>query len=288
VTIVGSARGLRAGIDEIAETSIQLASKTTRQVADLENAFTTLKEITATVQDTAVGTDHARTIVAAAKNDAEQNNIIVRDAIDAINCIDKSSKQIGQIIGVIDEIAFQTNLLALNAGVEAARAGEAGRGFAVVASEVRSLAQRSTKAAKEIKQIIQASASQVDQGVDLVVRAGNALEHIASQVSEINVVVSRIAAGAQEQAAGLKQLNGSVNQINEITRVNAEMVQQSTNSARSLSEETSGLMSLVNRFELGEVVNRKQIPKGSNSVYRIKALKAGQGLADEGAARWRS
>ncbi len=169
--------------------------------------------------------------------------------------IEKSSQQIGQIIGVIDEIAFQTNLLALNAGVEAARAGDAGRGFAVVASEVRALAQRSAEAAKEIKSLISASTAQVGQGVDLVGETGKALGRIVAEVAEINGLVAGIAASAQEQASALHQVNTAVNQMDQVTQQNAAMVEETTAAAHSLSQESEELARQLGRFQLGQEAN---------------------------------
>jgi methyl-accepting chemotaxis protein len=164
--------------------------------------------------------------------------------------IEQSAKQISQIIGVIDEIAFQTNLLALNAGVEAARAGEAGRGFAVVASEVRALAQRSAEAAKEIKGLISSSSQQVGAGVKLVGETGQLLNRIAGQVLELSSLITEIAASAQEQSSGLGQVNTAVNQMDQVTQQNAAMVEQSTAAARTLSKEADGLSALAGRFRL--------------------------------------
>ncbi len=201
----------------------------------------------------------AQKVVLAAKSDADRSGEVVREAIAAMGGIEKSSQQIGQIIGVIDEIAFQTNLLALNAGVEAARAGDAGRGFAVVASEVRALAQRSAEAAKEIKSLISASTAQVAQGVDLVAETGKALGRIVTQVAEINTVVGAIAASAQEQASGLHQVNTAVNQMDQVTQQNAAMVEQTTAAAHSLGQESAELARLVGVFHVGAAANVEPI-----------------------------
>ena len=168
--VSGNTQAIRAGAGEISTAADDLSRRTEQQASSLEETAAALEEITVTVKKTAEGAKHARDVVSTAKVDAEKSGEVVREAMAAMTGIDKSSKQISEIIGVIDEIAFQTNLLALNAGVEAARAGDAGRGFAVVASEVRALAQRSAQAAKEIKGLISASTAQVDQGVRLVAR----------------------------------------------------------------------------------------------------------------------
>jgi methyl-accepting chemotaxis protein len=166
--------------------------------------------------------------------------------------IERSSKQITDIIGVIDEIAFQTNLLALNAGVEAARAGDAGKGFAVVASEVRALAQRSSEAAKQIKTLIKTSGEQVNAGVKLVGESGAALKRIAAQVVEINTLVAEMANGAQQQSTGIEQVSTAVNQMDQVTQKNAAMVEESTAAARNLATETAELSRLVAFFNVGE------------------------------------
>jgi methyl-accepting chemotaxis protein len=166
--------------------------------------------------------------------------------------IESSSKQIANIIGVIDEIAFQTNLLALNAGVEAARAGDAGRGFAVVATEVRALAQRSADAAKEIKALISASGQQVGTGVKLVSETGQALGRIVTQVTQLNGLVAELAASAKEQATGLGEVNAAVNQMDQVTQQNAAMVEEATAASHGLSGEAQELARLVGQFRIGE------------------------------------
>jgi methyl-accepting chemotaxis protein len=191
-------------------------------------------------------------VVSTTKTDATHSGEVVRGAVSAMHQIETSSNEISQIIGVIDEIAFQTNLLALNAGVEAARAGDAGRGFAVVASEVRALAQRSADAAKEIKALISASSQQVDRGVSLVGETGKVLERIVTQVTQINGVVTEIAASAEEQSTGLQQVNTAVNQMDQVTQQNAAMVEEATAASHALTSEADALSRLIARFELGD------------------------------------
>ncbi|HEX8472149.1 MAG TPA: methyl-accepting chemotaxis protein, partial [Brevundimonas sp.] len=249
--VVTNVSAIRSGSGEISQAADDLSRRTEQQAASLEETAAALDEITATVNRTASGARQASDTVQAAKGDAETSGNVVRDAVTAMGAIEKSSQEISQIIGVIDEIAFQTNLLALNAGVEAARAGDAGRGFAVVASEVRALAQRSAEAAKEIKVLISASSTQVKTGVSLVGQTGEALQRIVSRVAEIDGLVSEIAASAQEQATGLQQVNTAVNQMDQVTQQNAAMVEESTAASHSLSQEAESLASSVARFNIG-------------------------------------
>ncbi|WP_332765266.1 HAMP domain-containing methyl-accepting chemotaxis protein [Phenylobacterium sp.] len=251
--ISGNTASMQSGAGEISTAADDLSRRTEQQAASLEETAAALDQITATVKKTAEGANHASTVVATARADAEESAVIVSRATAAMGEIEGSSKQIGQIIGVIDEIAFQTNLLALNAGVEAARAGDAGKGFAVVASEVRALAQRSAEAAKEIKALINASSAQVGSGVELVAETGKALQRIATQVAEINASVVEIAASAQEQAVGLQQVNTAVNQMDQVTQQNAAMVEQSTAASHALANEAIELARLMGQFTIGAV-----------------------------------
>jgi methyl-accepting chemotaxis protein len=253
--VAGSANQINAGTRDISAASDDLARRTEQQAAGLEQTAAALGELVTTVKRSAEGAAHASRVVAHAKEDAEKSGIIVRKAVEAMTAIADSSQQISQIIGVIDEIAFQTNLLALNAGVEAARAGEVGRGFAVVASEVRALAQRSAEAAKEIKDLISKSSTQVAQGVELVGETGQALERIVGQVTEINNVVAQIAAGARDQATGLDEVNIAIGQMDQATQQNAAMVEEQTASVQSLSQETNQLASMVGQFQVGEALD---------------------------------
>jgi methyl-accepting chemotaxis protein len=249
--VIGNAGGIRSGAGEISQAADDLSKRTEQQAASLEETAAALDQITATVRKTAAGASQANQAVGGARADAAASGEVVREAVAAMGEIERSSDQIARIIGVIDEIAFQTNLLALNAGVEAARAGEAGRGFAVVASEVRSLAQRSAEAAKEIKNLILESSQQVGVGVRLVGEAGDALAKIVAKVSEIDALVSDIAASAQEQATGLDQVNTAVNQMDQVTQQNAAMVEESTAASHSLAQEAEEMMRLMARFNVG-------------------------------------
>jgi methyl-accepting chemotaxis protein len=242
---------VHSGAREIATASDDLSRRTEQQAANLEETAAALSEISATVKTSAEGANRARQVVSAADEDAKKSTIVVRQAVEAMDEIAQSSRQIGQIIGVIDEIAFQTNLLALNAGVEAARAGDAGRGFAVVASEVRALAQRSAEAAKEIKDLISSSAGQVERGVRLVAETGESLGRITRQVAEINAVVCEIADGAKAQATALAEVSVAIANVDQTTQQNAAMAEQATAASRAVSQQTERLSELVDQFEVG-------------------------------------
>ncbi len=242
---------IHSGTGQISTASDDLSRRTEQQAASLEETAAALSEITTAVKKTAEGAAHARQVVKIASSDAERSGDVVARTVKAMSGIEHSSQQIGQIIGVIDEIAFQTNLLALNAGVEAARAGDAGRGFAVVASEVRSLAQRSAEAAKEIKTLILASDDQVKAGVQLVGETGKGLTRIVEQVAEISIIVNEIATSAEEQASGLSQVNIAVNQMDQVTQQNAAMVEEATAATHSLKSDSEELARAVSRFQVG-------------------------------------
>ncbi len=259
--VANSTNSVGGGAEEIAAASDDLSRRTEQQAASLEETAAALDEITATVKRSAEGAKQASSAASAARSDAQKSGEVVREAVSAMGEIEGSSKQITQIIGVIDEIAFQTNLLALNAGVEAARAGDAGKGFAVVASEVRALAQRSAEAAKEIKTLIATSSAQVDRGVKLVGDTGEALVGIVAKVAEIDGLISEIALSSQEQATGLNQVNTAVNQMDQVTQQNAAMVEEATAAASNLKAESLELSQLVSQFQTGSAATRRPKPE---------------------------
>ncbi len=265
VAVVGTV-GFSA--DEIAAAADNTARRSEQQAASLEETAAALDEITATVRRASQGAGEASRVVTSTRSDAEKSGEVVRGAVAAMNGIEQSSSKIGNIVGVIDEIAFQTNLLALNAGVEAARAGESGRGFAVVAQEVRALAQRSADAAKEIKTLINASTAQVGEGVRLVGQTGEALDGIVLKVGEIDALVSELAGSAQEQARGLNEVNTAVNQMDQGVQQNAAMVEQATAVSHSLKNDIGGLVQMVGRFQVSQTapVQRQQV--ASRPGYR--------------------
>ncbi|MFB2565577.1 methyl-accepting chemotaxis protein [Rhizobium sp. IMFF44] len=249
-----NAKGNDIGLskEEIRRASNELSQRTERQAASLEETSAALDELTVAVRQTAEGADEASKRVHAVSAEASRSDAVVAQAIEAMSGIERSSSEIGKIIGVIDEIAFQTNLLALNAGVEAARAGESGKGFAVVAQEVRELAQRSAAAAKEIKDQIARSSGQVDQGVRLVGEAGEALKRISDQIKAANEIVSKIAHSASEQDTTLRSISSSMNQLDAATQQNAAMAEETTASAETLAADTEDLLALIRGFRVND------------------------------------
>ena len=270
--VAQAAEAITAGSAEISAASDDLSRRTEQQAASLEETAAALEQVTVTVRKTADGAKQARDVVAQTRVDAEHSGSVVNSTVEAMGKIEKSSQEISQIIGVIDEIAFQTNLLALNAGVEAARAGEAGRGFAVVASEVRALAQRAADAAKQIKTLIGASNNQVGHGVKLVAATGESLARIAGRVDEIISVVNDIAMGAQEQATALQEVNVAVNEMDQSTQQNAAMAEQSTAAGQTLTKETAKLSELVSQFRIGAGASsgaiRRELEKVAPHAFR--------------------
>ncbi len=250
VAVREATSGINNGANDIRQASDDLSQRTEQQAASLEQTAAAMDQITGTVRETAAGATRAHTVVSETRDEAEQSGDVVRRAVDAMHGIERASGEIGDIITVIDGIAFQTNLLALNAGVEAARAGDAGKGFAVVASEVRALAQRSADAAKDVKAKINASSEQVATGVELVSETGKALQRIIGRIGEISALVGTIATSADQQATGLQQVNTAVNEMDGVTQQNAAMVEQATAAARTLAEEAQELARQVDRFTL--------------------------------------
>ncbi|QND17234.1 HAMP domain-containing protein (plasmid) [Rhizobium leguminosarum bv. trifolii] len=243
-----------SGTREISMSAQDLAKRTEQQAASLEETAAALDQITANVSNSSKRAEEARTVAVQANASAVQSGKVVADAVHAMQKIEQSSNQVSNIIGVIDEIAFQTNLLALNAGVEAARAGDAGKGFAVVAQEVRELAQRSAKAAKEIKDLIRNSSVEVESGVKLVSETGEALKTIEDYIVTVNEHMDAIATSAKEQSLGLSEVNTAVNQMDQVTQQNAAMVEESNAASATLATESGRLRDLIGRFQLGESV----------------------------------
>ncbi len=268
--VLQGSENISTGTQQIAQSSNDLAQRTERQAATLEETAAAVANITTSIRKSADGAARARNVVGVSKNKAEHGGQIVDNAIEAMSKIEKSSSEISQIIGVIDEIAFQTNLLALNAGVEAARAGETGRGFAVVASEVRGLAQRSASAAQTIKDLIESSSQHVSEGVKLVQNSGDALKEIVEGVSEIDQVVTEISNGAEQQAQTLDDVNTAVNEIDTVTQENAAMVEETTEATQVLSVQANDLSTLTKKFKTNAsatVLHQVSRTSGSNISY---------------------
>jgi len=249
--------GVRAGTDTIATASAQIAagnldlsSRTEQQASSLEETASAMEELTATVKQNAANSRQANQLAMSASTVAVSGGKVVGEVVDTMQSINESAQKIVQIISVIDGIAFQTNILALNAAVEAARAGEQGRGFAVVATEVRSLAQRSATAAKEIKQLIDDSVGKVALGTDLVQEAGRTIGEVVESVKRVTDIMSEISAASQEQSAGIEEVNLAITQMDEVTQQNAALVEEAAAAAQSLQHQSINLTEMVGVFTL--------------------------------------
>ena len=235
---------------EISSATTDFSGRTEEQAASLEEMSSSMEEIAATVKNNADNAKRANDLAQGTHEIANRGGEVVSEAVTAMARIEESSGKIADIISVIDEIARQTNLLALNAAVEAARAGEAGRGFAVVASEVRSLAQRSSQAAKDIKDLILNSTGQVQDGVELVNRAGSTLSEIVESIKSVAQIVSEIATASAEQSSGIEQVNKTLTQIDEMTQHNSAMVEENAAAARTLDQQADAMVERLAAFKL--------------------------------------
>ncbi len=244
------AEGIGTGTGEIATGNMDLSARTEQQAASLEETASSMEELTATVRQNADHAHEASRLAVSASEVAVKGGQVVADVVGTMASINDSSKQISEIIGVIDGIAFQTNILALNAAVEAARAGEQGRGFAVVASEVRSLAQRSAAAAKEIKSLIDDSVAKVDAGTQLVDKAGKTMEEVVSSVKHVTDIIAEIADASMEQTAGIEQVNGAIAAMDQATQQNAALVEESAAAATAVREQAAALARATSGFVL--------------------------------------
>lgn len=251
--IAANTAALRQGSGQIASSADELTLRTQRQVSRLVRTASALEEITATVRSTAENSRHAHAIVSDTHRESETIDAVVAIAVASMEALETSSLQVGHFVGVIDSIASQTSMLALNASIEAARAGEAGRGFEVVANEVRSLAQRSTDAARQIRTLIGQSQRDVGNGAEAVAATRDAVARIVGQVGEISGFVTRIAGAGQEQSDGLGEINDAVREMDGVAQQNADMVARSTAASHALMREAETLAELISRFRVGGV-----------------------------------
>jgi len=255
----GTVGEVRTGADSIASAASQisagnldLSSRTEQQASSLAQTAATMEEITATVRQNADNAQQANTLAAAAARTAGNGGALVAELVGTMGEINSKSQQVADIIGVIDSIAFQTNILALNAAVEAARAGEQGRGFAVVAAEVRALAQRSAGAAKEIKGLIDTSVEAAAKGNEQAAHAGDTMQEIVDSINRVTDIMGEISAANREQTTGIEEINSAITQMDDVTRQNASLVEESATAAASLREQAETLARLVGTFNLGD------------------------------------
>ena len=261
-TVLSGTNSLMVSINEISTATDDLARRNELQAASLQKTAESMSEVSCSVRESAQSAQNAKKASAAAHSQASEGGEVVTRAVNAMAMIKNSSQEISQIVNVIDGIAFQTNLLALNAGVEAARAGDAGKGFAVVANEVRALAQRSADAAQNIKELINTSTSQVEDGVALVDETGAKLSEIVEQVGKIDTLIGDIARSTESQANNVVQVNDAVHEMDRMTQQNAAMVEESSAATRTLAVEAARLTDLVGGFQTPDG------PMQSGSAYR--------------------
>ena len=259
-----ASEAINTAAKEISSGNTDLSARTEQQAASLEETASSMEELTSTVKQNAENARQANQLAIGASDVAIKGGQVVNSVVTTMSQISEASKKIADIIGVIDGIAFQTNILALNAAVEAARAGEQGRGFAVVAAEVRSLAQRSAGAAKEIKSLIGDSVEKVSNGSKLVEQAGKTMDEIVGSVKRVTDIMSEITAASQEQSQGIEQINQTITQMDEMTQQNAALVEEASAAARSLEEQAGGLIDSVAMFRLG---NEAPPPRASASGF---------------------
>jgi methyl-accepting chemotaxis protein len=252
--IQDSAASINGGAQEISHGNNQLSMRTESQASSLEETASSMEELTATVTHNAENASHANQLVQGASTVAVRGGEVVGQVVRTMGEISQSSRRIADITGIIDGIAFQTNILALNAAVEAARAGDQGRGFAVVASEVRSLAQRSATAAKEIKALIEESVGKVDAGTKLAADAGKTMDEVVAAVRKVAEITGEIKSASREQASGIQQVNQAVTQMDQVTQQNAALVEQVSAASASLQEQAAGLTRAVSAFRVDERV----------------------------------
>jgi methyl-accepting chemotaxis protein len=275
--IATSTREVAGTAVEISGSTTSLSQRTEEQAASLEETSASMEQISATVRKNADSARQASQFAATTREVADRSGAVVGQAVSAMARIEESSHKIGDIISVIDEIARQTNLLALNAAVEAARAGEAGRGFAVVAAEVRSLAQRSSQAAKDIADLITSSSGQVQEGVELVNKAGASLTEIVESIKKVAEIISDIAAASAEQSTGLEQVNAALSQMDGVTQQNSALVEENAAAAKALEDQSKSMDERVRVFRLGSQSKRAHGASGAkpsqlNSIVELRAL----------------
>jgi aerotaxis receptor len=276
-----STRSVESAVSEIASGNQDLSQRTEQQAAALEETAASMEQLTGTVKQNADNARQANTVVAGASAVAVRGGEAVAKVVQTMTAISDSSRQIADIIGVIDGIAFQTNILALNAAVEAARAGEQGRGFAVVAGEVRALAQRSAAAAKQIKTLIDASVHTVAEGSHLVEAAGNTMSEIAESVGRVSGIMADIANASEEQSRGIEQVNTAVAHMDETTQHNASLVEQVASATQSLTAQVAVVTEALDAFQLRTATAGAVAARDSARIAAARGLRRSQAAADK-------